>query len=290
MRPALPAFPVVLPAVLLASSLLGGCTAAAFVAANAPSAFGPYERTAGIAYGADSRQRLDVYVPDGTTGAPLPVIVFIHGGSWQTGSKDQYRFVGSGLAEKGFVSVVANYRLNPAVRFPAFVDDAALAVAWTLRNIDRYGGDPRRVFLMGHSAGAHTALLLALDRRYLEAAGASPDELRGVIGLSGPYDFAIDSDLLRAVFGAAAEPRDTQPVNFVRGDAPPLLLIHGTDDGICWVTHSIRLTELIRAAGGRADLRLYPGLGHGATVGGFSRLGRGTAPTLGDVAAFVAAH
>jgi acetyl esterase/lipase len=290
MRPALPAFPVVLPAVMLAASLLGGCTAAAFVGANAPSAFGPYERTAGIAYGADSRQRLDVYVPDGKPVEPAPVIVFIHGGSWQTGSKDQYRFVGSGLAEKGFVSVVANYRLNPEVRFPAFVDDAALAVAWTLRNIDRYGGDPRRVFLMGHSAGAHTALLLALDRRYLAAAGASPDELRGVIGLSGPYDFAIDSDLLRSVFGAAAEPRDTQPVNFVRGDAPPLLLIHGTDDGICWVTHSIRLTELIRAAGGPADLRLYPGLGHGSTVGGFSRLGRGTAPTLGDVAAFVAAH
>lgn len=275
---------------MLAAHLLGGCTAAAFVAANAPSAFGPYERTAGIAYGAEPRQRLDVYVPDAQPAEPRPVIVFIHGGSWQTGSKDQYRFVGSGLAEKGYVSVVASYRLNPEVRFPAFVADAAEAVAWTLRNIGRYGGDPRRVFVMGHSAGAHSAMLLALDRRYLAAAGASPDDLRGAIGLSGPYDFAIDSALLRSVFGSAPDPGDTQPVNFVRGDAPPLLLIHGTDDGICWVTHSIRLTELIRAAGGRADLRLYPGLGHGATVGGLSRLRRAAAPTLEDVAAFVAAH
>ena len=279
-----------LPVLLLAAHLLGGCTAAAFVAANAPSAFGPYERTAGIAYGLGPRQQLDVYVPDAPAVDPRPVIVFIHGGSWQTGSKDQYRFVGSGLAEKGYVSVVANYRLNPDVRFPVFVADAAEAVAWTLRNIGQFGGDPRRVFVMGHSAGAHTVMLLALDRRYLAAAGASADELSGAIGLSGPYDFAIDSDLLRSVFGSATEPADTQPVNFARGDAPPLLLIHGTEDGVCWVTHSIRLTELIRTAGGQADLRLYPGLGHGATVGGFSRLRREQVPTLEDVAAFVAAR
>lgn len=277
-------------ALLLAANLLGGCTSAAFVAANAPSAFGPYERTAGIAYGADPRKSLDVYVPDVLSVDPAPVVVFIHGGAWQTGSKDQYRFVGSGLAEKGYIAVVANYRLNPDVRFPVFVADAAEAVAWTLRNIGQFGGDPGRVFVMGHSAGAHTAMLLALDRRYLAAAGASPDDIRGAIGLSGPYDFAIDSNPLRAVFGSASDPAETQPVTFVRGDAPPLLLIHGTDDGICWVTHSIRLTGLIRTAGGQAELRLYPGLGHGATVGGFSTLRRKQAPTLEDVAAFIAAN
>lgn len=278
------------PVLLLAAHLLGGCTAAAFLAANAPSAFGPYERVAAIPYGPEPRQQLDVYVPDAALPGLRPVVVFIHGGSWQSGSKEQYRFVGSGLAERGYIAVVANYRLNPEVRFPGFVADAAGAVAWTLRNIGRYGGDPGRVFVMGHSAGAHTAMLLALDRRYLAAEGTSPEQLRGAIGLSGPYDFAIDSDLLRSVFGSAPEPAETQPVTFVRGDAPPLLLIHGTDDAICWVTHSIRLTELVRAAGGQAELRLYPGLGHGATVGGFSRLRRGQAPTLDDVAAFVAAR
>lgn len=276
--------------VLCGVVVLSGCTAAVFLAANVPAAFGPFERTANLAYGPEPRQRLDIYVPDAPPKDSRAVIVFIHGGSWNSGSKDQYRFVGSSLAERGFIAVLPSYRLNPAVRFPDFVADAAAAVAWTLRNIASYGGDPRRVFVMGHSAGAHIALLLTLDRRYLAAVSASPDDLRGVIGLSGPYDFKIDSDLLRSVFGSAPDMQQTQPVYFARGDAPPMLLIHGTDDVVCWDKHSIRLTELVRAAGGRAELRLYPGLGHGATLAGLSRLGRGRAPTLGDVAAFVTAQ
>lgn len=279
-----------LPALLLAACVLGGCTAAAFLAANLPSAFGPYERTADLAYGTDPRQQLDVYVPETTVAEPRTVVVFIHGGSWETGSKDQYRFVGSSLAEQGFIAVLPSYRLSPAVRFPVFVEDAAQAVAWTFHNIGRYGGNPQRVFIMGHSAGAHIALLLTLDRRYLAAAGVSADDLRGAIGLSGPYDFKIDSDLLRSVFGSAPDLRQTQPAHFVRGDAPPLLLIHGTADKVCWDQHSIRLTERIRAAGGTADLRLYPGLGHSDTLGGFSQLRRGVAPTLQDVTRFVTEH
>jgi acetyl esterase/lipase len=261
-----------------------------FLAANVPSAFGPYERTSNLPYGPEDHQELDVYVPKMPVTEPRAVIVFIHGGSWASGSKDQYRFVGKSLAGQGLIAVLPNYRLNPAVRFPVFVEDAAKAVAWTLRNIEVYGGDPRRVFIMGHSAGAHIALLLAMDRHYLAAAGASADDLRGTVGLSGPYDFEIDSDLLRAVFGSFPDPRQTQPVHFVRGDLPPLLLIHGTDDRICWDRHSIRLAELVRAAGGRADLRLYPGLGHGDTVGGFSWLRRARAPTVQDVASFVAGN
>ncbi len=286
MRPAVH----LLPALLLCACLLSGCTAAAFFAANVPSAFGPYERTADLAYGPESRQQLDVYVPDAPAAEPRTVVVFIHGGSWETGSKDAYRFVGSSLAEQGFIAVLPSYRLNPAVRFPVFVEDAAQAVAWTLRNIDRYGGNPQRVFVMGHSAGAHIALLLTLDRRYLVANGVSTDDLRGVIGLSGPYDFKIDSDLLRSVFGSAPDPSQTQPVRFVRGDAPPLLLIHGTADKICWDEHSIRLTERIWAAGGSAELRLYPGLGHSDTLGGLSQLRRGRVPTLQDVTTFVTEH
>jgi len=267
--------------------LLGGCTSAAFLAANAPSAFGPHERIAGLAYGTADRQRLDVYMPGDMAPTPRPVVVFIHGGSWQWGSKDQYRFVGAALAEKGFVAVVPNYRLSPEVRFPAFVHDAAAAVAWTLDHIADYGGDPGRVFLMGHSAGAHSALLVALDERYLAAAGASATDLKGVIGLSGPYDFAIDDPAFRPIFGSPADPAETQPVRFARGDAPPLLLVHGTGDRVCWPTNSIRLTERVRKAGGLVELRLYPGLGHGDTVGAFTRLRRGAAPTLDDVAAFV---
>lgn len=274
-------------AILLSVVVLCGCTSAVFLAANVPAAFGPFERTANLAYGPEPRQRLDVYVPETPAKESRAVIVFIHGGSWNSGSKEQYRFVGSSLAERGLIAVLPNYRLNPAVRFPDFVADAAEAVTWTLRNIASYGGDPQRVFVMGHSAGAHIALLLTLDRRYLTAAGASADDLRGVIGLSGPYDFKIDSEPLRSVFGSAPDLQQTQPAYFARGDAPSMLLIHGTDDVVCWAKHSIRLTELVRAAGGQAALRLYPGLGHGDTLAGLARLGRGRAPTLDDVAAFV---
>lgn len=279
-----------LPALLLSMALLSGCTSAAFLAANLPTAFDAYEREAGLAYGPEARQQLDLYVPKVSSNEPRAVIVFIHGGSWATGSKGQYRFVGSSLAEKGFIAVLPNYRLSPAAKFPVFVEDAAQAVAWTLQNIEYYGGDPRRVFVMGHSAGAHIALLLTLDRRYLAAAGASADDLRGTIGLSGPYDFKINTDRLRSVFGSAPDPRQTQPIRFVRGDSPPLLLIHGTADKICWSEHSIRLTERIRAAGGSAELRLYPGLGHGSTIGSFSSLGRNQGPSLEDVTAFVQAQ
>ena len=201
-------------AILLSVVVLSGCTSAVFLAANVPAAFGPFERTANLAYGPEPRQRLDVYVPEAPLKESRAVILFIHGGSWNSGSKDQYRFVGTSLAERGFVAVLPNYRLNPAVRFPDFVADAAAAVTWTLRNIASYGGDPRRVFVMGHSAGAHIALLLTLDRRYLVAAGASADDLRGVIGLSGPYDFKVDSALLRSVFGSAPDIQQTQPVYF----------------------------------------------------------------------------
>lgn len=272
---------------LLFACLAGpvACTPVAFLAANLPASFAPGERFANLAYGPGRRQRLDVYTPaDGA--APHPVVVFIHGGSWQAGSKDQYRFVGAALASQGIVAVVINYRLNPEVRFPVFVEDAAAAVAWTLRNAGAYGGDPRRVFVMGHSAGAHSAVLLGLDPRYLAAAGASTHDLRGVIGLSGPYDFGIDSAPLRAIFGGADFP-STQPVRQARGDAPPLLLIHGTADRVCWPANSIRLTERVRRAGGEAALRLYPGLGHSATIGAFTSLRRASAPTLADVVAFV---
>ncbi len=279
-----------LPVLLLSIGLLSGCSSAAFLAANLPTAIGGSDRTGGLAYGPESRQELDLYVPQAPATEPRPVIVFIHGGSWATGSKNQYRFVGNSLAEQGFIASLPNYRLSPAVKFPVFVEDAAQAVAWTLHNIERYGGDPRRVFVMGHSAGAHIALLLALDRHYLADAGASADDLRGAIGLSGPYDFKINTDRLRMVFGAAPDPRATQPIGFVRGDAPPLLLVHGTGDQVCWSEHSIRLTEQIRAAGGSAELKLYPGLGHGSTVGGFSALGRNQSPSLADVTAFLRAH
>jgi acetyl esterase/lipase len=264
-----------------------GCTSAAILAANGSVAFGPYDRSDDIAYGPDQRQTLDVYVPDGESGVPRPVVVFFHGGGWSRGSKDIYRFVGSALAEKGAITVIANYRLTPEVRFPVFVEDAASAVAWTFRNIADHGGDPARIFLMGHSAGAHISALLALDPRYLARDGIDTAQLAGVIGLSGPYDFAITAPALESVFGKPADPADTQPVRFVRADAPPVLLLHGTADRLCRYEQSIRLAERLTAAGGQAEVKLYPDRDHTDTVAALSTIRRTRAPTLEDVAAFI---
>lgn len=267
---------------------LGGCTSLAFTAANLPASFGDYERTAGIAYGPIVRQQLDVYVPGTDHDQARPVVVFIYGGGWTEGSRDRYRFVASALAERGLITVIPDYRLHPEGAFPVFVSDAALAVAWTIREISRYGGDPDRVFLMGHSAGAHIAALLALDRRHLEVAGSSSDVIRGMIGLSGAYDFQLTSAPLREVFGTVPDLRETQPVAFARGDAPPSLLLHGARDRIAAPRQSKSLAGRIEAAGGKVELIIYPDVNHSGTLAALASFRRSHAPVLDDVAGFIA--
>ena len=156
----------------------------------------------GIAYAEGQRHELDVYAPN-QGGTSAPVVVFFYGGGWETGDRAMYRFLGASLAARGVVVVIPDYRLHPAVRFPAFMDDGAAAVAWAHMNAARFGGDPSRLFLMGHSAGAQIAALLALDPEYLRAAGLTPEhDVCGVIGLAGPYDFLPDASAeVKAVFG-----------------------------------------------------------------------------------------
>jgi acetyl esterase/lipase len=220
------------------------------------------------AYGELPRQQLDVYTPAMPTGA---VVVFLYGGSWQSGARGEYRFVARRLAERGATVVIPDYRLYPEVRFPAFVEDAAAAVAWARRHARDYGGDPARVYLVGHSAGAHIATLLALDRRYLGPHGMQPAELAGVVGLSTPADFAATLGArYRPVFGDDAGLQAAQPVRYVNPDAPPLLLIHGGEDSLVWPKNSETLAEKQRAAGGRVELALFPVLGHVGTVTPFT--------------------
>lgn len=241
-----------------------------------------------IAYGALPRQAMDVWRPSGG-GANLPVVVFFYGGSWQAGRRADYPFVAADLARRGHVVVVPDYRLYPEVRFPAFLQDAAAAVAVARRRARDWGGDPDRVVLMGHSAGAHIAAMLALDPRWLAAAGDSRDRLAGAIGLAGPYDFLpITGRTIREVFANAADLRDTQPISFADRHAPPLLLLHGSDDTTVLPRNSQVLAERISRDGGRAEVKLYEGVGHIGIVLGFSRLFRDRAPVLDDSAAFIA--
>jgi acetyl esterase/lipase len=247
--------------------------------------------TRNIAYADGPRHRLDIYAPLPAV-TPAPVIVFFYGGGWASGSKAMYRFVGAGLAARGVLVVIPDYRLYPEVRFPAFMDDAATAVAWTRANASRFGGDPRRLFLMGHSAGAQIATLLALDAGYLRSVHLSPRrDVCGVIGLAGPYDFLpLRSATLRDVFGPEAERPRSQPINYVSAQAPPMLLLAGRNDITVDPGNTLRLAGRLRAAGGTVEDRLYPLIGHATLIAAFSGPLSFLAPARQATLSFVAAR
>ncbi|PZN92090.1 MAG: alpha/beta hydrolase [Alphaproteobacteria bacterium] len=242
-----------------------------------------------IAYGSDPRQQLDIYAPTGARTAP--VLVFFYGGSWNSGRRQDYAFAARALAAQGFVVVVPDYRLVPQVTYPGFVEDGAAAVAWTVRNIARYGGDPARIGATGHSAGAYIALMLALDRRWLAAAG-TPDAIRAAVGLAGPYDFAPfePGGAAEAAFGGFADVRATQPITYARAGAPPVLLLTGADDTTVRPRNAERLAAALQAQGSRAAMKSYPGIGHIGIILALSKPFRGKAPALADTAAFLHAQ
>ena len=214
-----------------------------------------------------------------------PVVVFFYGGSWKRGERAQYKFVGQRLAENGVVAVVADYRTYPRAMFPAFMDDAARAVRRVHDDAAGWGGDPERLFIAGHSAGAQIAALLATDARYLQAHGMSPHQLAGVIGLSGPYDFNVTGDLVD-VFGPSSQWPLAQAVNFVDGDEPPFLLLHGTGDKVVEYVDSVELAEKLRANGVPATLQLLPDAGHITPLAGLYDPRRAPA-VVDDILAFI---
>ncbi len=204
---------------------------------------------------------LDLYVPAGARAAP--VAVFFYGGSWQDGRRADYRFVGEALARQGMVVAIPDYRLYPAVRFPAFLHDAARAVAWTQAHAAEHGGDGRMLVLIGHSAGAYNAAMLTLDPSYLRQAGVDRAAVRGMIGLAGPYDFLpLRDPALQDIFAPAGDLRLSQPITYVDGHNPPMLLIHGRDDRQVSPGNTARLAARVGQAGGPVSVRLYDRMSH----------------------------
>ncbi|MEO8463926.1 MAG: alpha/beta hydrolase [Gammaproteobacteria bacterium] len=277
-----------LPLALLAALLFEGCTSLGLTAANIPAAFGDYHRDYDLAYGKADRQKLDVYVPTGSATHRHPVVVFFYGGGWTHGAKEQYRFVAAALAARGFVVVVPNYRLYPEVRFPLFVDDAALAVRWVHDNVASFGGDPARLVLLGHSAGAHIAAMLTFDERYLQRAGVDPDLIRGFIGLAGPYDFLpIIDPVVQQVFASLEDPKESQPIHYVDGTEVPTLLMHGDADQRVSPTNTEHLAARIRERGGCVIEREFPGMSHSGILAALSVYFRGRKPVLDEISRFV---
>ncbi len=271
-----------------------GAAVAACSPLGALNAIGPRDagvrRTArGVAYGSDPRQALDVYAPT-SRGGPWPTLVFFYGGNWASGSRDLYAWAAQALAARGFVVAVPDYRLVPDVHFPAFIEDAAAATARVAEIASVHGGDPARLGVIGHSAGAHLAMMITLDRRYMAGVGA-PGLIRAAVGLAGPYDFLpFDVPASRNAFGRAPDPTLTQPVTFARADAPPVWLGHGTADTVVHAEDTTILCDRIRTAGGRCEARLYEGLSHEDLIATFSPLFRRKAPVLHDAAAFLHRH
>jgi acetyl esterase/lipase len=244
----------------------------------------------GIAFGADPRQKLNIWQP---ANAPknAPVLVFYYGGSWKMGERDFYDFFGRSMAAKGFIVVIPDYRLTPQVRFPAFVEDGAAAIAWTYTNIAKYGGDPKRISLSGHSAGAHIAAMVTLDKQWLAKAGVPDGTIRAFAGLAGPYDFLpFTTDASKAAFGHEPDPRITQPITYARKDAPPMLLLTGSADDTVKPRNSIALAKAETALGGAALAKEYPGIDHSEIIQSFARPFRDKAPVRDDITVFLKAN
>lgn len=214
-----------------------------------------------VAYGTDPRQKLDVYVPDKLT-KPAPVLLFFYGGSWQSGSKDVYRAFGQAFASKGIVTIVADYRLYPQVKYPAFLEDGAQAVRFVHEHAADYGGDASRLFVSGHSAGAYIAVMLAVNDTYLKAVHVEPSAIHGVIGIAGPYDFLpLYDPALIDIFGGARN-MATQPIKYADHKVPPMLLAHGTADTTVGAGNSRRMAARLENAGNDVTLKQYQGVSH----------------------------
>jgi acetyl esterase/lipase len=216
-----------------------------------------------------------------------PVVVFLYGGRWQHGSKRDYRLLGTALARSGVVAVVPDYRLYPEVRFPGWVEDAAQAIRWVHDSIGRFGGDPSQLFVVGHSSGAHSAALLALNEQYLRDAGVPAASVRGFVSLAGPVATRWTDPDVQRLMGPPSHWPATYPIDHVDGIEPPLLLLHGSLDEVVAPANSVRLAHRIRERGGCARLRIYRGLGHVAIVLAFSLPQFAIAPVLDEVIRFI---
>jgi acetyl esterase/lipase len=242
----------------------------------------------GQPYGRGPRQSLDIWSPLGPQ-ASLPVVIFFYGGGWTSGERADYGFVGRALARKGFLVVIPDVRHAPKAHWPDFIEDGAAAFAWARRHIASYGGDPDRIALMGHSAGAYNAAMLALDEKWLRRAGSDAAYVRGVAGLAGPYDFLpmTKGGMADIAMGRVRPATNTQPTSLVRADAPPFFLASGTDDDVVRPRNSQALARALDDIGGKAVYKSYSDMGHRAMVMALAEPFRGRGAVLSDTAEFL---
>jgi acetyl esterase/lipase len=284
---------IAIAAIVLLLGTLTACAPLTVINALSPNSASTVTRD--VRYGSGERHQLDIYTPAPSPGSAAPVVVFFYGGNWNSGERADYAFVGHALASRGIVAVIADYRLYPQVRYPAFLQDSAQAVAWTIREAAQYGGDARRVYVMGHSAGAYNAAMVALDPQWLAKALADANEagsappLRGWIGLAGPYNFIpIENPTARLVFPYPATPPDSQPINHAFASSPPALLIAASQDDLVNPTRNTgALAAKLRTLGVAVTERYYDRVSHATLVASLAGPLRKLAPTLDAIAQFI---
>jgi acetyl esterase/lipase len=267
--------------------LLSSCSGEKILNAFVPDA--GYKVHKGIAYGSDPRQKMDIYVPDGLQ-KPACTVLFFYGGRWTTGDRGLYRFAGEALSSRGCVTAIADYRVYPKIRYPVFMEDSAAAFVFLHRHAAEYGGDPRHLFLAGHSAGAYNAVMLAVHPEFLKDAGGRPSWIKGVIGISGPYDFLpfTDADVID-IFSTEKD-RATQPAHYVRESLPPMLLIHGANDTEVLPKNTRNMAAGLREFNNDVTVHIYPDAQHQSIVLSLLHGFRGKTPLLHDIATFIKEH
>ena len=257
---------------------------------NFVSSIYQFDKLTDITYGELDRQKLDIYLPKKTpnkSGKQNVVVVFFHGGGWKLGNKNENKFVASRLTNEGYTVLIPNYRLFPEVTFPAFVHDAALSISWLHNNHEKYSINAKNVYLMGYSAGAHIACLLTTDQKYLSNMGLKKNYIAGFIGLSGPYDFLpMKSESRKKIFPEKFR-FSSQPIQFVDGEEPPFLLLHGKEDKVVLPKNSTSLAKKIQSKGGSVVLRIYEEIDHSSIMAPFVIGFNKTAPTVDDIVMFI---
>lgn len=239
-------------------------------------------------YGPDARNLLDVYAPPNARNAP--VVLFVHGGSWQGGDKADYRFVGESLARAGYVTGVMSYRLAPQNRYPTYVQDAAAALKWLRDNTRTYGGNPDDLFMTGHSAGAFNAVEAVDNVRWLTEAGVPVSALRGVIGVAGPYSYDFREFPSRVAFPENATPDEVMPDRHVRPDAPPHLLLVAENDTTVYPQNALNMEAALKKAGIPVTRTVLPKLNHVTIIGAVARNLSFLGSTRQQMIDFIEAH
>ena len=269
----------------LCALFVSACSSASFFVANIPVHFSEAEVSSDISYGDKETHKLDIYTPKNLEGK-APVLVFFYGGRWTFGNKEQYAFAALPFLEKGYIVVIPDYSKYPDVKFPEFVKDAALAVAWVHDYIGEYKGDPKRLYLSGHSSGAHLAALVTTDQKYLKEHGKSRSIVTGFSGLAGPYDFIPEDKDLQDMFGPPANYPNMQATSFIDGLQPPMQLLHGADDKDVIQRNLNRLRDKITQEGGVVETKIYPGIDHKEIVGALTWVWHDKAPVADDMLDF----